>query len=124
MQYIDSVVKQIEFNNNFGNPIAGIPLTTCIKNEKQKNNNIAGGNIQTNDNFERLEGLVIPMGVYQTYNNNIKTDFKQTECKVIDDKLFDNLFNIVLKNKPKQNKTLKNKPANTNNKTKRTFSFF
>jgi hypothetical protein len=126
MQYYDSVAKHIHFNNQFGNPISGIPLTTCIKNEQKKMKETIGGglNNDTTDNFSRLDGLVIPMGLYtQQTVDGVCRNFKKSKSAIINDELFENLFEIVTKNKVKKNKTIKNKPAN-NNKTKRNFSFF
>lgn len=121
MQYYDSVAKHIHFNNLFGNPIAGIPLTTCIKNEQKKMKAITGGglNSDTTDNFSRFDGLLIPMGLYtQQTTDDVCRDFKKSKNVIISDELFENLFDIVSKNKVKKNKTIKNTQAN-NNKTKR-----
>ena len=127
MQYYDSVAKQIYFNNQFGNPIAGIPLTTCIQNEKKKINEIHGGgggelNSDTTDNFSRLDGLLIPMGLYtQQTTDNVCRNFKKSKNAIINNELFDNLFDIVSKTTVKKKQTIKQKQT-INNKTKRKIS--
>ena len=93
MQYYDSFAKQVIFNNQFGNPIMGIPLQTCLQNESR----ITGGalGIETTDELKRFDGLIIPAGLYvHTCNDIPSRTIKKTECKIIPDDLFDNLMKI------------------------------
>ena len=100
MQYYDSFAKQILYSNQFGSPIAGIPLKTCIQNEQKNNQLIFGGglDIEPTDELSRFDGLIIPAGLYVNTNveNNLRT-FKKSECKLIPDELFNKLFEKVTK---------------------------
>jgi len=96
MQYYDSFAKQVIFNNQFGNPIAGVPLRTCIENERT----MAGGSLQIDraDEFNRFDGLIIPTGLYMhSCADTPERNFKKTECKTITDDLFDKLLTGVVK---------------------------
>ena len=107
MQYYDSFAKQVIFNNQFGNPIMGIPLQTCMQNE----NKITGGTLEIDptDELKRFDGLIIPAGLYVNLCRDIPSrTFKKTECKIITDDLFDNLITVVTKPlKYNQRRTLK-----------------
>lgn len=97
MQYIDSFANQVIFNNQFGNPVAGIPLNTCIQNEMRTEREITGGTLQ-NDPLERFAGLVIPAGLYiRSYVDSPPRIFKNNECKPINPELFDELMKDVTK---------------------------
>lgn len=96
MQYYDSFAKQVVFNNMFGNPIAGIPLRTCIQNE----NKTVGGALEIDhtDEYTRFDGLIIPAGLYvQTCADTPTRPFKKTQCKTIHEDLFENLLSNVTK---------------------------
>ena len=96
MQYYDSFAKQVIFNNQFGNPIMGIPLQTCLQNETKT----TGGNlgIEPTDELKRFDGLIIPAGLYVKLCRDVPSrTFKTTECKTITDELFDNLMTVVTK---------------------------
>jgi hypothetical protein len=100
MQYYDSFATQIFYSNQFGNPIAGMPLKTCIQNEQQNDQLIFGGglDIEPTDELSRFDGLVIPTGLYVNTNvDNSSRDIKKTECKLINDDLFNKLFEKVTK---------------------------
>lgn len=66
--------------------------------------------------------LQIPLGLLHYDENEVINDFfKPVKSKVIDDDLFDNLFNLVSKNKTKNKSTRKeniNKNKITKKKTK------
>lgn len=96
MQYYDSFAKQVVFNNMFGNPIAGIPLSTCIQNE----NKTVGGALEIDpaDELTRFDGLIIPAGLYVHTRADTQTrQFKKTEYKTIHEDLFENLMSNVIK---------------------------
>lgn len=94
MQYYDSFAKQVIFNNQFGSPIAGIPLRTCLQNE----NRLTGGAlpIDSTDEMNRFDGLVVPAGLYiHSWADIPSRKFKKTECKTMTDELFDDLVSVV-----------------------------
>ena len=96
MQYYDSFAKQVVFNNMFGNPIAGIPLQTCLQNETET----SGGGLKLDpmDELHRFDGLVIPAGLYiHTCADAQTRQFKKTEYKTITEDLFENLMTGVTK---------------------------
>lgn len=96
MQYYDSFAKQVIFNNQFGNPIAGVPLRTCLQNERM----MTGGSLQLDhtDEFTRFDGLIIPAGLYMhSCADTPERNFKKTECKTIADDLFDKLLTDIVK---------------------------
>ena len=101
MEYTDSFAKQIIYSNQFGNPIAGIPLNTCIHNEKKNDELLFGGgelDIDPSDELKRFDGLIIPAGLYVNTNvDNTTMTFKKSECKLITDDLFNKLFEKVTK---------------------------
>ena len=101
MQFYDSFAKEIIYSNQFANPISGIPLNTCIHNEKKNNDLMFGGDgldIEPTDELKRFEGLVVPTGLYigNNVDNNSRV-FKKTESKVLPDDLFQKLFEKVTK---------------------------
>ena len=62
------------------------------------NNNQTGGNNE--DVKSKFDDLLIPLGLY--YNNTVTNDFyKIVKSNVIDDKMFDNLFDLVSKSRNK-----------------------
>jgi hypothetical protein len=76
----------------------------------------AGGGGTKIDIFTDLQ---IPLGLLQYDKNEVINDFfKPVKSKVIDDDLFDNLFNLVSKNKTKNKSTRKEK-INKNKITKK-----
>ena len=76
----------------------------------------AGGGGTKIDIFTDLQ---IPLGLLQYDENEVINDFfKPVKSKVIDDDLFDNLFNLVSKNKTKNKSTRKEK-INKNKITKK-----
>jgi hypothetical protein len=76
----------------------------------------AGGGGTKIDIFTDLQ---IPLGLLQCDKNEVINDFfKPIKSKVIDDDLFDNLFNLVSKNKTKNKSTRKEK-INKNKITKK-----
>jgi hypothetical protein len=96
MQYYDSFAKQVIFNNQFGNPIAGVPLRTCVNNDRQ----MSGGSldIDPNDELNRFDGLIVPTGLYMhSCADAPSMKFKKTECKTIPDNLFEKLLTDVVK---------------------------
>jgi len=101
MQFYDSFAKEIIYSNQFANPISGIPLNTCIHNEKKNNDLMFGGDgldIEPTDELKRFEGLVVPTGLYIGNNaDNNSRVFKKTESKVLPDDLFQKLFEKVTK---------------------------
>ena len=101
MQFYDSFAKEIIYSNQFANPISGIPLNTCIHNEKKNNDLMFGGDgldIEPTDELKRFEGLVVPTGLYIGNNSdNNSRVFKKTESKVLPDDLFQKLFEKVTK---------------------------
>jgi hypothetical protein len=97
MQYIDSFAKQVIFNNQFGSPVAGIPLSTCVQNEMRTEHEIAGGSLQT-DPMERFADLVIPAGLYmRSYVDPPPRMFKKNAFKPISNELFEELMKDVTK---------------------------
>jgi hypothetical protein len=97
MQYYDSFAKQVIFNNQFGNPVAGIPLSTCVQNEMRTERAITGGSLH-NDPMERFSDLVIPAGLYMhSYVDPPPRMFKKNHCKPINPELFEELMNVVTK---------------------------
>jgi len=97
MQYFDSFAKQVIFNNQFGNPVAGIPLSTCVQNEMRTENAITGGALQ-NDPMQRFADLVIPAGLYMhSYVDPQPRMFKKNDCKLINPELFEELMKDVTK---------------------------
>jgi hypothetical protein len=97
MQYIDSFAKQVIFNNQFGGPVAGIPLSTCVQNEMRTERAITGGSLQ-NDPMQRFADLVIPAGLYMhLYVDPPPRIFKKSDCKPINLELFDELMKDVTK---------------------------
>jgi len=124
MNYVETIGRQIKFNNQFGNRVAGFPLRTCIINEKNNNEIISGGGSLTssssNDEYKRFEDLVIPMGLYTQHPSlSEQTNVRHATYKTIADDLFDNLFTIVSKPVRKSARTIKNTPISRNNKTKK-----
>lgn len=101
MQFYDSFAKEIIYSNQFANPISGIPLNTCIHNEKKNNDLMFGGDgldIEPTDELKRFEGLVVPTGLYIGNNaDNNSRVLKKTESKVLPDDLFQKLFEKVTK---------------------------
>ena len=101
MQFYDSFAKEIIYSNQFANPISGIPLNTCIHNEKKNNDLMFGGDgldIEPTDELKRFEGLVVPTGLYIGNNaDNNSRVFKKTESKVLPDDMFQKLFEKVTK---------------------------
>jgi hypothetical protein len=101
MQFYDSFAKEIIYSNQFANPISGIPLNTCIHNEKKNNDLMFGGDgldIEPTDELKRFEGLVVPTGLYIGNNaDNNSRVFKKSESKVLPDDLFQKLFEKVTK---------------------------
>ena len=101
MQFYDSFAKEIIYSNQFANPITGIPLNTCIHNEKKNNDLMFGGDgldIEPTDELKRFEGLVVPTGLYIGNNaDNNSRVFKKTESKVLPDDMFQKLFEKVTK---------------------------
>jgi hypothetical protein len=101
MEFYDSFAKEIIYSNQFANPIAGIPLTTCIHNETQNNDLMFGGDgldIEPTDELKRFAGLVVPTGLYISNNvDNNSRVFKKSESKVLPDDLFQKLFEKVTK---------------------------
>ena len=101
MELYDSFAKEIIYSNKFANPIAGIPLNTCIHNEKKNNDLMFGGDgldIEPTDELKRFAGLVVPTGLY--INNNVDNNsrvFRKSESKVLPDDLFQKLFEKVTK---------------------------
>ena len=101
MQFYDSFAKEIIYSNQFANPISGIPLNTCIHNEKKNNDLMFGGDgldIEPTDELKRFAGLVVPTGLY--INNNVDNNsrvFKKSESKLLPDDLFQQLFEKVTK---------------------------
>ena len=101
MELYDSFAKEIIYSNKFANPIAGIPLNTCIHNEKKNNDLMFGGDgldIEPTDELKRFAGLVVPTGLY--ISNTVDTNsrvFKKSESKVLPDDLFQKLFEKVTK---------------------------
>lgn len=96
MQYYDSFAKQVIFNNQFGNPIAGIPLQTFVQNE----NKMTGGSldIHLTDEMKRFDGLIIPAGLYlHSCDDTVPRKFKKTEYKTITEEIFENLMTGVTK---------------------------
>jgi hypothetical protein len=122
MNYVETIGRQIQFNNQFGNRLAGFPLRTCIINEKKNNEIISGGGSLNNnhDEYKRFEDLVIPMGLYTQHPSiSEETNVRHATYKTIADDLFDNLFTIVSKPVRKSARTIKNTPISRNNKTKK-----
>lgn len=111
MQYIDSFAKQVIFNNQFGSPVAGIPLSTCVQSEMRTERAITGGTLQ-HDPMERFADLVIPAGLYMnSYVDPPPRIFKKNEFKPINPELFDDLMNVVTKPlKYNSRQTMKRKP--------------
>jgi hypothetical protein len=101
MQFYDSFAKEIIYSNQFANPISGIPLNTCIHNEKKNNDLMFGGDgldIEPTDELKRFEGLVVPTGLYIGNNaDNNSRVFRKTESKVLPDDLFQKIFEKVTK---------------------------
>lgn len=101
MEFYDSFAKEIIYSNQFANPIAGIPLTTCIHNETKNNDLMFGGDgldIEPTDELKRFAGLVVPTGLYISNNvDNNSRVFKKSESKVLPDDLFQKLFEKVTK---------------------------
>ena len=97
MQYYDSFAKQVIFNNQFGNPVAGIPLSTCVQNEMRIEDTITGGTLH-NDPMQRFADLVIPAGLYMhSYVDPPPRIFKKNEFKPINPELFEELMKDVTK---------------------------
>jgi len=101
MQFYDSFAKEIIYSNQFANPISGIPLNTCIHNEKKNNDLMFGGDgldIEPTDELKRFEGLVVPTGLYIGNNaDNNSRVFRKSESKVLPDDLFQKIFEKVTK---------------------------
>jgi len=124
MQFYDSITNQLQFNTKPGNLVAGLPLTSYLKQERLKEKLIIGGNRDTDsadstDEYKRFEGLVIPMGLY-THNYAVDNTVqpKRITYKTIADDLFNDLLTLVTKPIRKANNTTaKNK--NIKNKTRR-----
>jgi hypothetical protein len=93
----------------FGGNIAGMPVS--------KYNNITGGASDVYNREERLDGLVVPIGLIQYNQLNGRepiVQYKQIkEIGVINDDLFDALFDGVKHNKKSHNKTEKKKSVTT-----------
>jgi hypothetical protein len=121
MQFYDSITNQLQFNTKPGNLVAGLPLTSYLKQERLKEKLIIGGNYGTDstDEYKRFDGLVIPMGLYTHHyavDNTVKP--KRIMYKTIADDLFDDLLTLVTKPiRNANNITAKNK--NIKNKTRR-----
>jgi len=101
MELYDSFAKEIIYSNQFANPISGIPLNTCIHNEKKNNDLMFGGDcldIEPTDELKRFAGLVVPTGLYiSNHVDNNSRVFKKSEAKVLPDDLFQKLFEKVTK---------------------------
>ena len=113
MQYIDSFAKQVIFNNQFGSPVAGIPLSTCVQNEMRTEHEITGGSLQT-DPMQRFADLVIPAGLYmRSYVDPPPRMFKKNAFKPINHELFEELMKDVTKPlKYNSRQTVKRRPNN------------
>jgi hypothetical protein len=122
MQFYDSTINQLQFNTKPGNLVVGLPLTSCIKQERMKEKILIGGNhdADSTDEYKRFDGLVIPMGLYTNHCADVNTvQPTRITYKTMTDQLFDNLFTMVTKTtrKGKRN-TVKNKNIK-NNQTRR-----
>ena len=109
MEIIDSLAKQVLTSSN---DTLAIPLTEIIKQEKIKEKHLyKGGTVKFDDNdqFNRLENLVIPMNFFTQPPNTNSVNKQKKECEdIISDELFENLLNSVKKPKfLRTNKTLK-----------------
>ena len=103
-----------EENIIFGGNIAGMPVS--------KYSNMKGGASDVYNKEERLDGLVVPIGLiqYNQVNREPITQYKQTkEVNVIDDDLFDALFQGIKQNKSRKNSTEKKK-SETKKQTRKT----
>ena len=80
--------------------VGGYDINMLLNNN---NNNQTGGN---NEDIKlKFEDLLIPLGL--CYDNAVINDFyKIVKSNVIDDKMFDNLFDLV--SKPRNKPTRKN----------------
>lgn len=91
-----------EANIIFGGNTAGMPI---------KNYHMTGGDGNIYNDESRLDGLVVPIGLIQyniTREPNI--NYKQTkEAKLIENDVFDILFNEMKQNKSRPKHTEKNK---------------
>ena len=86
--------KEEEGKNDNYHMTGGYSISELFHTDKSGESQTGGG---------IFNDLQIPLGVY--YNNNILNNYyEKIKSKVIDDSLFDNLFNAVTKNKPKQTK--------------------
>lgn len=95
-----------ESNIIFGGNTAGMPIN---------NYHMKGGCDDIYNDERRLEGLVVPIGLIQ---HNIIGEpiinYKQSkEAKVIENDVFDSLFNEMKQNRSRTNKTEKTKKSST-----------
>lgn len=93
-----------ESNIIFGGNNAGMPIN---------NFHMKGGCSDIYNDEARLDGLVVPIGLIQ-YNivGEPIINYKKTkEAKVIEDDVFDSLFNEMKQNRSRTNKTEKTKKS-------------
>lgn len=91
-----------ESNIIFGGNAAGMPINNYY---------MKGGCDDIYNDERRLEGLVVPIGLiqYNTMGEPIINYKQSKEAKVIENDVFDSLFNEMKQNRSRTNKTEKTK---------------
>ena len=108
-----TTIENLIFNTNNENKlIGGTPINSLISTYEMSNRMYYGGN----NELQRFKDLIIPVGLVTRKYNNINNNYKIIKDEVINDNLFNELFDKICKKRTsyknritKKNKTNKKK---------------
>jgi len=130
-EFETSPLEKYVFNNKGSTMIGGYPMSEFLKKETEKDKSLSG--LEKNDyGISKFEHLTIPVGLLSYSNDYFKPGFlggaknpafkiDQKEVEVVDDKMFDKVFDMITKChglKPLKNNT-KNRKDSQGKQTKK-----
>lgn len=107
-----TTVENIIYNTNNDNILTGgTPINSIISTYEMSNRMYYGGNNEQ----ERFKDLIIPVGLVTQKYNNINNNYKIIKDEVINENIFNNLFDKICKKRT----SYKNKKIRLNRTKKR-----
>jgi hypothetical protein len=112
MNFEKSLAELYVFDTNASGIVGGFPITEIIQLEQKKRDILIGGNkTATVDQFERLRGLVVPIGLFMQNFPTARCELPKNDSysSTISEERFNQLVSNVAKQPPSSsNKSRKN----------------
>lgn len=110
-----TTIENIIYNRNDGNTlIGGTPINSLISTYEMTNRMYYGGNNQQ----ERFKDLIIPVGLVTQKYNNINNNYKIIKDEIINENIFNELFDKVCKKRTSYKNRIRITKKNKTNKKK------